>query len=120
MKVAIPTCRDRVSPVFDVAQHLLLVEVTDGAEVSRQDVWLPEAEPTRRAHRLAELHVQTLICCAISQPLKAAVADDGVEVLDEVCGNVEEIVVAYRNGTLGEERFAMPGCGGYQRPEVQS
>jgi predicted Fe-Mo cluster-binding NifX family protein len=119
MKVAIPTWRDRVSPVFDVAQHLLLIELTDVAQVSRQEVWLHEAEPARRVRRLEDLHVQTLICCAVSQPLKAALVSTGIKVIDQVCGNVEEIVVAYRNGTLDEERFAMPGCDGHHPPEVQ-
>ena len=119
MKVAIPTWRDRVSPVFDVARHLLLIELTDVAEVSRQEVWLPEAEPARRLRRLEDLQVQTLICCAVSQPLKAALVSHGIEVIDQVCGDAEEIVGAYRNGTLDEERFAMPGCDGHQRPEVQ-
>lgn len=119
MKIAIPVWRERVSPVFDVAQHLLLFELTDVAEVSRQEVLLPEAEPGRRARRLADLHVQTLICCAVSQPLKTALVSHGIEVFDQVCGDVEEIVAAYRNGTLDEERFAMPGGDGRRRPEVQ-
>ena len=57
MKVAIPTWRDRVSPVFDVAQHLLLLELTDGAEVSRQEIALPETGPVRRARRLQDLQL---------------------------------------------------------------
>ncbi len=47
MKVAIPTWRDRVSPVLDVARHLLLIELTDVTEVSRQEISLPETEPAR-------------------------------------------------------------------------
>ena len=117
MKVAIPTWRDRVSPVFDVAQHLLLVELTDGAEVSRQQVSLLETDPARRVRRLQDLQVQTLICCAVSQPLREALVSSGIEVIDQVCGNVEEIVAAYRNGTLDEERFAMPGCDSHHRPK---
>lgn len=118
MKVAIPTWRDRVSPVLDVARHLLLIELTDVTEVSRQEVSLPEAELARRVRRLVDLQVQTLICCAVSQPLKAALVSHGIDVVDEVCGDVEQVVVAYRNGTLDEERFAMPGCVGHQRPRV--
>jgi predicted Fe-Mo cluster-binding NifX family protein len=119
MKVAIPTWRDRVSPVFDVAQQLLLVELTDVAEVSRQLVSLLETDPARRTRRLQDLQVQTLICCAVSQPLREALVGCGIEVIDQVCGNVAEIVAAYRNGTVDEERFAMPGCDGHHRPKVQ-
>jgi predicted Fe-Mo cluster-binding NifX family protein len=119
MKVAIPTWRDRVSPVFDVAQHLLLLELTDAAEVSRQQVSLPEAELSRRLRRLEDLQIQTLICCGVSQPLKSVLVSNGIEVIDQICGDVEAIIVAYRNGTLDEERFSMPGCGGHHRPKAQ-
>ena len=118
MRVVIPTWRDRVSPVLDVARHLLLIELTDVTEVSRQEVSLPEAEPARRVRRLADLQVQTVICCAVSQPFKAALVSHGIEVIDEVCGDVEDVVLAYRNGSLDEERFAMPGCVGHHRPGV--
>jgi predicted Fe-Mo cluster-binding NifX family protein len=119
MKIAIPTWRDRVSPVFDVAQQLLLVELIDVAEVSRQQVSLLETDPVRRARRVQDLQVQTLICCAVSEPLREALVGCGVEVIDHICGDVEEIVAAYQNGTLGEERFAMPGCDGHPGREVQ-
>jgi predicted Fe-Mo cluster-binding NifX family protein len=120
MKVAIPTWRDRVSPVFDVAQQLLLVELIDAAVVSRQQVTLLETDPARRTRRLQDLQVQTVICCAVSQPLREAVVSCGIEVIDQICGNVDEIVAAYQNGTLDEERFAMPGRDGHHRPEVLS
>jgi predicted Fe-Mo cluster-binding NifX family protein len=113
MKVAIPIWRDRVSPVFDVAQHLLLLELTDAAELSRERIALLESDPVRRTRQLQDLHVQTLICCAVSQSLREALVGGGIEVIDQVCGNVEEIVAAYRNGTLAETRFAMPGSHGH-------
>jgi predicted Fe-Mo cluster-binding NifX family protein len=115
MKVAVPTWRDRVSPVFDVAQHLLLVELTDAAEVSRQEVWLHEADAAQRVRRLEDLHVRTLVCGAVSQSLKAALDSCGIEVIDQICGDADEVVLAYRQGTLHDERFAMPGCGGHHQ-----
>ncbi len=118
MRVVIPTWRDRVSPVLDVARHLLLIELTGATEVSRQEVSLPESEPARRVRQLVDLQVQTLICCAVSQPFKTALVSHGIEVLDEVCGDVEQVVLAYRSGTLHEARFAMPGCLGHPRPQV--
>lgn len=65
-----------------------------------------------------DLQIQTVICCAVSQPLRAALVRHGIEVLDEICGDVEEVVRAYWNGVLDEERFAMPGCVGHHRPGV--
>ena len=67
MKVAVPVWQGRVSPVFDVAGQLLLVELVEGVETSRREHRLPDAEPQQRAVQLSELQVETLICGAISQ-----------------------------------------------------
>jgi len=52
MKVAIPYWQERVSPVFDVAGRVLLVEVAEGKEQGRQDLAM-EGSPGRGR-----------ICCA--------------------------------------------------------
>lgn len=115
MKVAIPVWQGRVSPVFDVAGQLLLVETTAGAERSRREQVLTEEDAARRADRLAGLGVETLICGAISGPLESLLADRGITVVSRVCGNVDDVLAAFRSGSLGGEQFAMPGCCGRAR-----
>ena len=115
MKIAVPTWRNRVAPVFDVAGRLVLVEVADGEEVGRCEETLGSLGLERRAARLVELGVDTLICGAVSQPLEVLLAGSGIQVLARVCGDVEEILQAFRAGTLEEERYAMPGCCGRRR-----
>ena len=65
---------------------------------------------TSAARRLAELGVDVLVCGAISWPLEALLTASGIRVIPLVCGGVEEMVRAFRGGTLGDERFTMPGC----------
>jgi predicted Fe-Mo cluster-binding NifX family protein len=115
MKVAIPHWQGRVSPVFDVAGNVLLVEVAKGREFGRQHVQLSTQDPQRRAQRLAQLGADVLICGAISWPLQMALSVVGVEVIAEVCGDVEQVLAAYVNGQLNEEAFLMPGCCGRRR-----
>lgn len=115
MIVAIPVWQGRVSPVFDVAGQLLLVELDDGRELGRRCEPLPDESPEQRAGRLAELGVQTLICGAISRPLEALLGVGRVEVVPRVCGDVEEVLRAFTAGALEDGRFAMPGCCGQNR-----
>ena len=115
MRVAVPVWQGRVSPVFDVAGQLLLVELVQGVEVSRREYPLPDAEPQQRAAQLSELQVETLICGAISQALEALLTENGIRVHGRVCGNVDDVLKAFVAGTLGESQYAMPGCCGQQR-----
>lgn len=112
MIVAIPVWQGRVSPVFDVAGQVLLVEWEDSVEVARREEPLTEEVPDRRAERIAERGVDTLICGAVSRPLEAMLMSRGIEVIPRVCGSVDEVLAAFQNGQLQDERFAMPGCCG--------
>ncbi len=115
MKLAIPVWQGRISPVLDVAGQLLLVELSDGREVARDEQIIWESSLDQRVKRLAELGVGTLICGGISQSLKAMLADCGIRVIACICGGVEEVLAAYLAKQLGEDRFAMPGCCGGRR-----
>ena len=110
MKVAVPDWQGRVSPVFDVAAQVLLIDLDDEEDGSRRTESLGSAAPHDRARRLTELGVDVVVCGAISWPLKALLATSGIRVIPLVCGDVEEVVGAFRDGTLADERFAMPGC----------
>ncbi len=119
MKIAIPVWQGRVSPVFDVAQHVLLVELAGDAELARRQTRLLSNQPAQRVRLLGDFGANALICGAISQPLKAALSRSGVQVLDWVCGEIEEVLRAYQTGTLDEDRFAMPGCCEHSRRQDQ-
>jgi len=115
MKVAVPDWQGRVSPVFDVAEHVVLVDLDDNEGESRCKESLGNATPHERARRLGELGVDVLVCGAISWPLEALLTTNGIRVISLICGEVAEVVRAVRDGTLNDERFAMPGCCGKQR-----
>ncbi|HUS46722.1 MAG TPA: NifB/NifX family molybdenum-iron cluster-binding protein [Phycisphaerae bacterium] len=110
VRVAIPVWSDRVSPVFDTAGQLMVLEVDGGRELSRSHAALGQVGPDLRPRRLSELGVDVLVCGAISQPLEAMVAAQGVQVVPQVCGPVEQVVEAFLVGQLGRPEFLMPGC----------
>ena len=119
MKIAIPVWHDRVSPVFDVAGRLLLIDIEGEAELGRSEAAMEEQEPAARTRAMVELGVELLICGAVSIPLETMLARSGIRVLPQICGDVEEVLAAYRSGTLDRSRFAMPGCCGKRRRRCQ-
>ena len=115
MRVAISISDGRVSPVFDVAGRLLLVDVQTGREVGRTEEVLEEPELAARARRVAELGADVLICGAISRPLEAMLWSTGVEVIPQTCGPAEDVLRAFVSGQLTEQAFVIPGCCGHRR-----
>lgn len=115
MRIAIPHWQSRVSPVFDVAERLLLVEVADAREVGRQEVALTSVDPVRRAQQVAQLRSDVLICGAISWPLELALRSAGVQVIAQICGQVDDVVQSFLLGGLENDAFQMPGCCGWRR-----
>jgi predicted Fe-Mo cluster-binding NifX family protein len=96
--------------VFDVAERVLLVDF-DGEEGDRRRTErLGSTVLHERARRLADWGVDVLVCGAISRPLEMLLSASGIRVIALICGDVERVLRALRDGTLDEEEFAMPGC----------
>ncbi len=112
MLVALTVWNGRISPVFDVARHVLLVDVEDGKIVSRREEALPGAEPDGQVMRIVALEARELICGAISRPLGLMLAEKGVRTIPFIAGDAEEIIAAYLAGALPTSALAMPGCCG--------
>jgi len=115
MYVAIPTLADRVSPVFDVAQSVVLVELDEAREVRRQTVPLHSQDIVRRAAELSQYGVNVLICGAVSWSLEELLCAAGIHVIPQTCGPVEEVLQAFATNRLDERAFLMPGCCGGRR-----
>ena len=110
MNIAIPQWQGRVSPVFDGAGRVLVVEIRDGAEQARRELALDSDDPNFRVARLIGADAEVLICGAISWPLEMALASAGIEVISQTCGDVEAVLAAFAAGQLPQEAFLMPGC----------
>jgi predicted Fe-Mo cluster-binding NifX family protein len=115
MKLALSIWQSRVSPVFDTAGRLLVVEVQDGREVARTEETIGSLFLPRKVQQLCELGVEVLICGAISRPLACLVAQSGIALVPWIAGNVEEVLRGYLDGRLPDPRFLMPGGGHCRR-----
>ncbi len=115
MRTAIPVSDGRISPVFDAARRLLLVDIENGREIRRTEQTVVEPELGLRAQKVAKIGVDVLICGAISRPLESMLVSAGVEVIPQTCGPVEDVLKAFVSGKLTEQAFVMPGCCGRQQ-----
>jgi predicted Fe-Mo cluster-binding NifX family protein len=118
MRLAVPTRNDRISPVFDSAGQILLVDIDEGTERSRCIAPLPADSLAGRVARLKELSVKVLICGGISRTLRQLIEADGIRVYAWTAGPVDEVLDAYRQGRLHEARWLMPGCCDPERSET--
>ncbi len=111
MRVAIPLWQGRVSPVFDEASRILLVDVSENHEKHRQEEALLTRNPFERARVLPMLGVDLLICGMISQTQQTALASAGVRIIPHICGPMEEVIAALLDGRIERGDLLMPGCG---------
>lgn len=109
MKVAVSTWNGRISPVFDVARTMLVLDVGEAGIAERHEQSLGDG-PAGRIERIADAGARVLLCGAISEPLAGMLAARGVRVIPFISGDVEEVIRAYLAGALDCPRFAMPGC----------
>jgi len=110
MKAAFAHWDRRIAPVFDIARRIHVAEAESGQIVAETEEVLEEDMPVRKALRLAELGIGTLVCGAISRPLYKIVAAYGVHVIPFVAGDLNEVIQAWLSGGLEGDDFAMPGC----------
>jgi predicted Fe-Mo cluster-binding NifX family protein len=112
MTVAVTTWNDRVSPVFDVARQVELLEVEGTQIVARRSAPMPGMDAQRQAQALLTLQPQVLICGAISRPLAEWLAAAGIELFPFTTGEIDRVVDAWMAGSLPNSTHSMPGCRG--------
>jgi predicted Fe-Mo cluster-binding NifX family protein len=106
MRVALPAWDGRVSPVFDVANRILVVDIERGTVTRTSDHTL---EDDNRVETLSTLGVDVLLCSAISWPVEAMLWVAGIEVVSDICGPIDEVIGAYRSGVRALATFHSPG-----------
>ncbi len=110
MRVAIPFWQDRVSPVFDEASRILLVDISGNKEQQRKEEHLPTQNPLERARLLPTLGVDLLVCGMISQIQQAAISAAGIRIIPCICGSTTEVIAALLEDRIECSELRMPGC----------
>jgi predicted Fe-Mo cluster-binding NifX family protein len=105
MKIAVAHWSGRISPVFDVADNVILITAENGRETHRESLRLTSQGPFDRARKLSAEEVDVLLCGAVSAALEKALAATGVQVLGFLGGEVEGILAAFLDGRLRDGRL---------------
>lgn len=109
MKIAVPVCRNRIAPLFDVAETFVLFDAPDAESAPTQTVTIdaPHGDTSRL---LLDAGVGTVLCGAISRCWQNRLNRDGIEVHGFLAGEIPVIAQTYQQeGPRGLARFAMPG-----------
>ncbi len=109
MKVAMTVWGNRISPVFDSAQTILLAEIAGGAVVDEQREFLPRMVAAGLARMVSEKGIDVLICGAISEHPAQIIQQSGIRLLSFVGGSADDFLSTYAAGK-SITSFMMPGC----------
>lgn len=111
MKAAFATWNNRIAPQFDAARQVHIVDAYAGAiAVERMETFRSQV-PIEKVSRLVDLGVDTLVCGAISRPIQALLAAQGIRVVPFVSGDLSAVIRAWLDGGHAYASFAMPGHG---------
>jgi predicted Fe-Mo cluster-binding NifX family protein len=103
MRIAIPVFGTKISPRFDCAGNVLMVDVTDGSVTARR---LESIEPFRWRHQinaLRERGVEVMLCGGIRRCDYLLLVRVGINVYAGLVGEVEDILAAFLRGEIANE-----------------
>jgi len=110
MRIAVPIWNDKISPVFDTASRLLIINTKNLNEVERFETYLGEQDISKRCLLIHALKLNVLICGAISRPFSMLLMSAGIKIISGISGLAEDVLNAYLHGSLSNPKFLMPGC----------
>lgn len=111
MTTALPYWKTRIAPVLDTAQHLCIVTSEKGVVKNRATLALPHGFlPIYIAGQCAELHVDTLICGALSRGMHMCMDAYGIRVIPFITGELETIIDTWLTRPDDVAQYTMPGC----------
>ena len=108
-RIAIPVFQERISPVLDACARLLVVDIDNGKEIQRADVFLKNMSRRERTEAISRWHIDTLICGGVSELMCSYIAGRGVHLISGIAGEAEKIIDAYLHNRLDQKCFLMPG-----------
>lgn len=109
MNIAITAWGSRVSPLFDTAARLLIIPETGAAPGNG---WLAEFDGLSLIQKcllLKQNQVGLVICGAISRHYQYRLLASGIRLIPWICGHLDDVLNAYRQGRLNDAAYFMPG-----------
>jgi predicted Fe-Mo cluster-binding NifX family protein len=119
MKIALTVWEDRISPVFDVANKLLLADIKQGRMAKTSLMEIDPGSLPQLMDIFKRMEISVLICGAISEIPANIISDGGIKLIPFIAGKTDHILNAYINGKPIMPAFAMPGIKRHRRRRGQ-
>lgn len=111
MKVAVTVWEDRVSPVFDSARNLLIVEIRNARVIDTSYQKFDPEMVSQLADMLKILKVDAIICGAVSEGPATLLESAGFELISFIAGDVQQVLKNFIKKEPVWTEMIMPGCG---------
>ena len=108
MKMALTVWENRISPMFDAAHMLLVVEIENTKITNRCYVPSYPEFPSRLAAMLVEMDVEIFICGAISEMPANILEAKGIKLYPFITGDTGKVIEAYAKTFQSCRRFQCP------------
>lgn len=100
-KIAICHLNGRVAPRYDRTDEFLLVTIRDGKEIVKKKIaGVVAMQSSDLAAQLHIFNVTVLICGGVPVALQNTLRKNGILLIDNVIGNVDDVLAGYMNGHL--------------------
>ena len=110
MRIALSAWAGQISPVFDTADHVILLDMQRGKVLTQINATLGSKCAAEKVANLKAFGADTLICGAVSRQLAEMLECSGIKVISFVSGEVGTVLDAFLNGILPSQELTMPGC----------
>ncbi len=108
-RVAIPVFEERVSPVLDLCNQMVIIDLDEGKEVQRQSLSLQMLSVSERCELMARWNICKIICAGVSDSMVKLLASKNIRAIDGKAGELDKIIEAYICKRLDAACFMMPG-----------
>ena len=108
MKIALTVWGNRISPVFDSAQTLLIAKVKNNMVIKKS--YKPiDSKSSGFPDNLKKLDISVLICGAISEVPTNIIVFSGIKLIPFITGNASQVLDLYLSNKPVPPAYFMPG-----------
>ena len=116
MRIALPIFETRVSPRFDCAPTLLVVDTENGVVTGRQEIDMRAVPSYARVSFIRTQRVGAVLCGGLRRRDYFELEDCEIEVIAGLTGDAEEALESYLQGNLQTIKpFGAPFAGPFGR-----
>jgi len=120
MKIAVSYWHNKISPVMDVAENFLIIDILNGKPIKNRKINLSGKSHAEKVEYFVKRNIDVLLCGAISNRYHCLIMAKGIEVIPWLTGDIDGILDAYLYSKSLESGFIMPGRKGRRRQRHQN